>query len=67
MGETSNKKIRLTKPYLLMLPLKLFIPLRIQLSNARLSTIQLTEVHQNEGDTLKKLVIMLDPMLRHVI
>lgn len=66
VGEPSKKDIRLAKLNLLILPLKLLIPLRIQKLMAWLTTIQLTIVQENEREILNGLVIMFDPMLRHV-
>lgn len=48
MGETCNKDIRLAKPNLLMLLLKLLIPLRIHMLMVWFSVIHLTVVHGNE-------------------
>lgn len=66
VGEMWSKDIRLAKSNLLMLPLKNLILLRIQLLMVWLSTIHLTVVHGNEGDTINDLVIIFDQMLRHV-
>lgn len=61
-----NNNIRLAKPNLLMMPLRLLIPLRMHMLMVWLSIIKLIIVQGNEGDTINVLVIMFDQMLRHV-
>lgn len=68
VGGTSdmNKNIRLSKPNLLMMPLRLIIPLSMHMLIVWLTTIQLIIVQGNEGDTINVVVIMFDQILRYV-
>lgn len=61
-----NKNIRLAIPNLLMMPFRLLIPLEMYMLMMWLSTIRLTTLQGNEGDTNNALVIMFDQMWRHV-
>lgn len=60
------KDIRLDMPKLLMMSLKLLIPLRIPMITIWLPTIHLTRIQGNEGYLLNKMVLMFDPMLKHI-